>query len=157
MENGSVTITPEQPHYWSPEDPYLYDFTVEAGEDRVESYFGMRQVKVEDGALLLNGKKIFQRLVLDQGFYPEGIYTAPDDYELVSDILRSMYCGFNGARLHQKIFEPRFLYHCDRLGYMVWGEHGNWGADHTTFESLRYFLLEIEEEIERQFNENNQG
>ena len=130
----------------------LYDLKLTVGDDAVESYFGMREVKVVDGALVLNGKKVFQRLVLDQGFYPEGIYTAPDDYELVSDILRSMYCGFNGARLHQKIFEPRFLYHCDRLGYMVWGEHGNWGLDIARPAAYRGFMSEWLEAMERDFN-----
>ena len=139
-------------YLWEVGDGRLYDLKLTVGDDVVESYFGMRQVKVEDGVLLLNGKKIFQRLVLDQGFYPEGIYTAPDDYELVSDILRSMYCGFNGARLHQKIFEPRFLYHCDRLGYMVWGEHGNWGLDIARPEAYRGFMSEWLEAMERDFN-----
>ena len=67
-------------------------------------------------------------------------------------IILSMKAGFNGARLHQKIFEPLFLHYCDELGYIVWGEHGNWGLDWTRFDSIRYFLLEIEEEIERDFN-----
>ena len=142
----------EQLYLWEVGDGRLYDLKLSVGGDRVESYFGMRSVAVKDGALLLNGKKVFQRLVLDQGFYPEGIYTAPDDYELVSDILRSMYCGFNGARLHQKIFEPRFLYHCDRLGYIVWGEHGNWGLDISRPEAYGSFMPEWLEALERDFN-----
>jgi len=66
--------------------------------------------------------------VLDQGYYPDGIMTAPDEAALVRDIELAMRAGFNGARLHQKVFEERFLYHCDRLGYLVWGEFGDWGA-----------------------------
>ncbi|MBQ9080918.1 MAG: beta-galactosidase [Clostridia bacterium] len=139
-------------YLWELGDGRLYDLKLTLGDDKVESYFGMRSVSIKDGALLLNGKKVFQRLVLDQGFYPDGIYTAPDDYELVSDILRSMYCGFNGARLHQKIFEPRFLYHCDRLGYMVWGEHGNWGLDISRPEAYANFMPEWLEALERDFN-----
>ena len=139
-------------YLWELGDGRLYDLKLTLGEDKVESYFGMRSVSVKDGALLLNGRKVFQRLVLDQGFYPDGIYTAPDDYELVSDILRSMYCGFNGARLHQKIFEPRFLYHCDRLGYMVWGEHANWCLDISRPEAYANFMPEWLEAMERDFN-----
>ena len=81
--------------------------------------------------VLLNGKPVFEGLVLDQGFYPDGIYTAPDEAALVRDIELSLAAGFNGARLHEKVFEPRFLYHCDRLGYLAWGEMANWGLDHT--------------------------
>ena len=76
----------------------------------VESYFGMRSIAFAGGKLLLNGKPVFQRLVLDQGFYPDGIYTAPSDAALEGDIRLSMDMGFNGARLHEKIFEERFLY-----------------------------------------------
>ena len=66
--------------------------------------------------------------MLDQGYYPDGIMTAPTDEALVRDIELSMAAGFNGARLHQKVFEERFLYHADRLGYLVWGEFGDWGS-----------------------------
>ena len=101
---------------------------------------------------MINGKSVFQRLVLDQGFYPDGIYTAPSDAALQKDIELSMACGFNGARLHQKVFEERFLYHCDRLGYIVWGEYGNWGLDHSRPDSIYSFLPEWLSEIERDFN-----
>ena len=68
--------------------------------------------------------------MLDQGYYPDGIMTAPSDAALIEDIELSMAAGFNGARLHQKVFEERFLYHADRLGYIVWGEFGDWGCGH---------------------------
>ena len=80
----------------------LYDLTLTLGEDAVESYFGMRSIAFAGGKLLLNGKPVFQRLVLDQGFYPDGIYTAPSDAALEGDIRLSMDMGFNGARLHEK-------------------------------------------------------
>ncbi|MCQ2428152.1 MAG: beta-galactosidase [Clostridia bacterium] len=121
-------------------------------DDAVESYFGMRSVYAKDGFVYLNGKRIFQRLVLDQGFYPDGIYTAPSEQALIDDIERSVACGFDGARLHQKVFEPRFLYHCDRLGYIVWGEHGNWGMDIKRREAWAPFVPEWTEIIERDFN-----
>ena len=72
--------------------------------DHVNSYFGMREVKLDGYRFLINGKSVFQRLVLDQGFYPDGIYTAPSDEALQNDIRLSMAAGFNGARLHQKVF-----------------------------------------------------
>ena len=100
----------------------------------------------------INGKTVYGRFVLDQGFYPDGIITAPSDNALKFDIESSMACGFNGARLHQKVFEPRFLYHADTHGYMVWAEAGNWGFDYTEFANIENFLPEWMEEIERDFS-----
>lgn len=144
-------------HLWEPGKPQLYDLTLslkKAGQvvDQVESYFGVRSVSIEDKAILINDKPIFQRLVLDQGFYPQGIYTAPTDEDLKKDIEISMEMGFNGARMHEKIFEPRFLYWADQLGYLVWGEHGNWGLDITGSKGLERFLPEWMEAVERDFN-----
>ncbi|WP_372463252.1 glycoside hydrolase family 2 protein [Actinospica acidithermotolerans] len=119
---------------WSPADPHLYDLRLElrGGEgelvDEVRSYAGLRSVSIDGRAVLINGERVFQRLVLDQGWYPDGLMTAPDDAALVRDIELALQAGFNGARLHQKVFEERFLYHADRLGYLVWGEFGDWGA-----------------------------
>ncbi len=151
-QTATLTLNLSEKHLWEVGKGGLYSLELSFGGDEVSSYFGLREVKLTDKAININGKPVFQRLVLDQGFYPDGIYTAPSAEALKNDILLSMEVGFNGARLHQKIFEPLFLHYCDELGYIVWGEHGNWGADHTNFESLRYFLLEIEEEIERDFN-----
>ena len=151
-QTATLTINLSEKHLWEVGKGGLYSLKLSFGGDEISSYFGLREVKLTDKAININGKPVFQRLVLDQGFYPDGIYTAPSAEALKNDILLSMEVGFNGARLHQKIFEPLFLHYCDELGYIVWGEHGNWGADHTNFESLRYFLLEIEEEIERDFN-----
>ncbi len=137
---------------WEIGNGRLYDLSLKLGDDSVRSYFGMRSVSVENGFLKLNGKRIFQRLVLDQGFNPDGIITAPSDGELLADIERSMACGFNGARLHQKIFEPRFLYHADRLGYIVWGEHGNWGLDISRDAAYDGFIPEWIETLRRDFN-----
>ena len=115
----------------------MYDLKLSFGEDRVDSYFGMREIRIQGEKVLINGRSVFQRLVLDQGFYPDGIYTAPSDEALQRDIRLSMAAGFNGARLHQKIFEERFLYHCDRAGYLVWGEQGNWGLDYSRPDGLK--------------------
>ncbi len=151
-ENVFLTIPLSQLHLWEPGRGELYTLKLSFGRDRVESYFGMREIRIEGEKVLINGKSVFQRLVLDQGFYPEGIYTAPEDADLERDIRISMEAGFNGARLHQKVFEPRFLYHCDRLGYLVWGEQGSWGLDCSAPESLGVFLPEWMEVLERDFN-----
>jgi hypothetical protein len=117
---------------WEPGLPFLYDlkFTLYRGKEKIDelkSYFGLRKIAIDGRKILINGKPVFQRLILDQGFYPEGLWTAPSDEALKKDIERSMACGYNGARLHQKVFEPRFLYWADKLGYMVWGEYPDWG------------------------------
>ena len=96
--------------------------------DRVQSYAGLRSVTLDGKAIKINGETIFQRLVLDQGYYPDGVLTAPSDDALKADIQMSMDAGFNGARLHQKVFEERFLYHADKMGYIVWGEFPDWGC-----------------------------
>ena len=151
-QTSTFTIPLSEKHLWEVGKGGLYSLELAFGGDKVSSYFGLREVKLTDKAVEINGKPVFQRLILDQGFYPDGIYTAPTKEALKNDIILSMKAGFNGARLHQKIFEPLFLHYCDELGYIVWGEHGNWGLDWSKFESIRYFLTEIEEEIERDFN-----
>ena len=139
-------------HFWEVGEGNLYDLEFIFGEDKVKSYFGLREVYLDGMKFMLNDKSVFQRLVLDQGFYPDGIYTAPTEEDLVKDIKLSLDAGFNGARLHQKVFEPRFLYHCDRMGYIVWGEHGNWGLNYHDGQAVEIFLNEWAEEIERDFN-----
>ena len=129
-----LQIPEERRRLWSPGNPHLYDLVIElvdsegAVVDRAESYAGLRSVTLEGKAVKINGQAVFQRLVLDQGYYPDGIMTAPSEAALVADIELSQSAGFNGARLHQKVFEERFLYHADRLGYLVWGEFGDWGC-----------------------------
>ncbi len=139
-------------HLWEVGCGRLYDLALTFGEDRVESYFGMRKVECREGFFYLNGKPVFQRLVLDQGFYPDGIYTAPTLAELEADIDRSLAMGFNGARLHQKVFEPLFLSLCDRKGYIVWGEHANWGFNIARDTAYRNFVPEWCEIMARDFN-----
>lgn len=153
--NGGIAlldIALAEKHLWEVGNGRLYDLTLTFAEDTVKSYFGLRSLKLDGYKFLINGKSVFQRLILDQGFYPDGIYTAPSDEELSGDIKRSLAMGFNGARLHEKIFEERFLYHCDRLGYIVWGEFPNWGLDHSYADSIHSFLPEWLEEIDRDFN-----
>lgn len=139
-------------HLWEVGRGNLYDVIIHFGEDTVKSYFGLRTIRFDGHRFLLNGKSVFQRLVLDQGFYPDGIYTAPSDSALKQDILLSMEAGFNGARLHEKIFEERFLYHADKLGYLVWGEFPNWGLDVTYADAIYGMLPEWIEELNRDYN-----
>ena len=124
FENGSITITPENPRLWSPEDPWLYGFTLEAGEDRIESYFAIRalEIKTLNGwpRLCLNGKPYFFHGLLDQGYWPEGIFTPATPECYADDILAMKKLGFNTLRKHIKVEPEEFYYQCDKLGMIVW-------------------------------------
>ncbi|TKT04481.1 glycoside hydrolase family 2 protein [Streptomyces lasalocidi] len=130
-----LTVPEERVRLWAPEDPHLYGLRLEVLDadgtvvDAADSYAGLRSVAVRGRRVLINGRPVFQRLVLDQGYWPESLMTAPSDEALVRDIELGLAAGFNGARLHQKVFEERYLYHADRLGYLVWGEFGDWGCE----------------------------
>ncbi|MBQ0071988.1 MAG: glycoside hydrolase family 2, partial [Spirochaetales bacterium] len=130
------TIEIENPHLWSPEDPYLYSFSVETKEDRVQSYFGLRTFGVGEDKkgnkrLLLNGKPYFHHGLLDQGYYKGGLYTPKDEEEMVSDLLLVKSMGFNCLRKHIKIEPLRWYYHCDRLGILVWQDMVNGGGHYS--------------------------
>lgn len=148
----SFTIQIKNPVLWSFDRPALYDLTLKVAGDCVYSYFGMRKVSLEGKVFKLNNRTVFQRLVLDQGYYPDGVYTAPTDEDLKNDILLSKQLGFNGARMHMKVFDPRYIYWADRLGYMVWGEYPNWGLDVTNPASLNVMLPEWMEVLKRDYN-----
>ncbi|GHT64585.1 beta-glucuronidase [Bacteroidia bacterium] len=157
--NTSAIFLPvPKPKTWSPESPFLYDLTFEVIDaekniiDKVESYVGIRKISIDGQKLLLNNQPYFQRLVLDQGFYPDGIWTAPSDEALKNDILLSKAAGFNGARLHQKVFEERFHYWADKLGYLTWGEEASWEMDVNNPEAQRNYLSEWTEIIIRDRN-----
>ncbi len=151
-DNAIMQIKLDETHLWEVGNGKLYDLEFTFGEDKVYSYFGLRNIRLDGFKFLINEKSVFQRLVLDQGFYKKGIYTAPSDEDLLNDIKISMDLGFNGARLHQKVFDPRFLYFCDQMGYIVWGEYANWGLDYSNPKSVDVFLNEWKEAIERDFN-----
>ena len=129
LHNGSVTITPEHPHLWSPEDPHLYHFTVEAGEDKVESYFAIRCLEIKKVGnwprLCLNGKPYFFHGLLDQGYWPEGLLTPPAPESYADDILAMKALGFNTLRKHIKVEAEEFYYQCDKLGMIVWQDMVN--------------------------------
>jgi len=156
-QGGAVVLKPDSPRPWSPADPFLYGLTLELldGEaviDTVSAYAGLRKVHVEGNRVMLNNAPLYQRLVLDQGFYPDGIWTAPGDEALKRDIELSMAAGFNGARLHQKVFEERFHYWADHLGYLTWGESSSWGCDVNTVQGARNFLTEWRDIVIRDRN-----
>lgn len=140
---------------WSPEQPNLYDieFRLVQGDevlDEVASYFGMRKISILNGKLCLNNRPYFQRLALDQGYFPEGVLTAPSDEALRRDVELAKELGFNGVRKHQKTEDPRFLYWCDRLGLLLWSEAAN--AYEYSEEYVRRFTKEWQEIIERDYN-----
>ena len=143
---------------WSPEDPFLYDVDFHVKDaggnvlDHVKSYAGMRKIHISDGKVYLNNREYFQRLVLDQGFYPDGIWTAPSDEALRHDIELAKAAGFNGARLHQKVFEERYFYWADRLGYLTWGEGPSYGMNVNNEIAARNFLSEWLEIVVRDRN-----
>lgn len=156
--NSTVVLPVRKVRLWSPEDPFLYSLVYEVIDaegnvvDRIDSYTGMRKVHIEGNKVYLNNQPYYQRLVLDQGFYPDGIWTAPSDEALKKDIELSMQAGFNGARLHQKVFEERYYYWADRLGYLTWGESASWGMDANDPLAARNFLAEWEECVVRDRN-----
>ena len=152
-----IHIRVPNPRLWSPEDPHLYKLVLrlipEDGlVDEVNSYFGLREIRRFKNKILLNNQIRFLRLVLDQGYYPDGVYTAPSDEAIRRDIEIAKEMGFDGARLHQKVFEPRFLYWADRLGYLVAGEFPDWGADITNPSVREALLDEWIEAVRRDIN-----
>jgi len=156
-DHAKLTLKVDNIHLWGPGEGNLYDLHLTLQDangpvDEVDSYFALRTISFDGKKCLINGKPVFQRLILDQGFYPDGIYTAPTDDALRGDIEMSMAMGFNGARLHQKVFEPRFLYWADRLGYLCWGEMPSWGIDPARPHTMSIFLREWMEVVQRDFN-----
>lgn len=159
VASGSIVSLPiKKARLWSPENPFLYDVQLILKDasgnviDEVASYFGMRKIHTDGNKIYLNNEPYYQRLVLDQGFYPDGIWTAPSDEALKRDIELSMAAGFNGARLHQKVFEERFYYWADKLGYLTWGEAPSWGLDANDVEAARNFLMEWRNLVVRDIN-----
>ncbi|HLA12915.1 MAG TPA: glycoside hydrolase family 2 TIM barrel-domain containing protein [Pyrinomonadaceae bacterium] len=130
VATGRLFVSIPYAKLWSPETPNLYDLTIRLYDndillDEVRSYCGLRGLRLLDGQFLLNGSPIYLKMVLDQGYWPDGYLTAPSDEALQTDIGWIKMFGFNGVRKHQKIEDPRWLYWCDRLGLLVWEEMPN--------------------------------
>ena len=153
----AMSLRIKNPQPWSPANPHLYDLRFELCDgdttiDTVNSYAGLRKFHIEGHKFYLNNTPIFLRLVLDQGFYPDGIWTAPTDEMLKADIEKSLAVGFNGARLHQKVFEERFHYWADKLGYLTWGEYCDWGMNFGSPQSIHNQQREWREIVQRDLN-----
>ena len=128
FEGDSIEIRIDEPQHWTPENPKLYNFQIECGDDTVRSYFALRTVEARDGRLLLNGKPYFFHALLDQGYFSDGIYTpaTPEGYEF--DILSAKRLGFNTLRKHIKIEPEIFYYYCDKHGMAVFQDLVNSGG-----------------------------
>lgn len=140
---------------WSPEDPALYDLKIRVRRDghvldEVSSYFGMRKISVAAGQIHLNNQPYRMKLVLDQGYHPDGVLTFPSDEDFKHDIELTKAMGFNGARKHQKVEDPRFLYWADKMGLLVWGEMANTFAFSPT--SVQRITAEWQEAVRRDYN-----
>jgi beta-galactosidase/beta-glucuronidase len=155
LATGRLALEIPGAKLWSPESPHLYGLRVRLfdGEqllDEVESYAGMRNVKLRNGRALLNGEPIYLAMVLDQGYWPESYLAAPSDEALRADVEWAKRFGFNGARKHQKIEDPRWLYWCDKLGLLVWSEMANARAWSSSAEED--LLAEWERAVQRDYN-----
>jgi beta-galactosidase/beta-glucuronidase len=150
----NVLQLPDQ-QLWSPETPALYALSLELTTrgkvlDRVSSYFGQRKVSVHDRTVYLNNRPYYLRLVLDQGYWPETLLTPPSDEAIQYDIKMTKAFGFNGARKHQKVEDPRWLYWADKMGLLVWGEMAN--AQEFSQEYVSRFTEEWQQILSRDYN-----
>jgi beta-galactosidase/beta-glucuronidase len=168
-----MNIPEEELELWDIENPFLYDLWLCVYDtktqkiyDQAESYFGMRKISLSDSPIkistmnktittknkvvILNNKPIYQKLFLLQGYWSDGLYTAPTDAAIQNDIDLIKEFGFNGLRTHQKAFDPRFLYWCDKKGVLVWGEMGSPYA--FSREAQKGFIDEYINMIERDYN-----
>lgn len=135
--SDTVSLPVSELHSWTPDTPFLYDLKVKLGYDCVQSYFGMRTLTVEPDAqqiprICLNHRPLYMHGVLDQGYWPDGLYTAPSDEAMIFDIQKMKDLGFNMIRKHLKIEPARWYYHCDRLGMIVWQDMVNGGTAYYT-------------------------
>jgi len=161
VSNQPFYIPIKNPRLWSPEDPFLYDLKLELKDtkgnvaDAVNSYFGMRSIaigKVDTvNRVLLNGEFVFNIGLLDQGYWPDGIFTAPTEEALLYDIELAMKTGFNVIRKHIKVEPQRWYYHCDRLGILVWQDMPNlWHPDDADSVAVRaQYRTELKEMIDQ--------
>lgn len=134
-KESAIPIPESAQKSWTPEEPWLYPYSLEYGEDRVLGYFALRKCNVQTAAdgyprFFLNDQPYFQNGVLDQGYWPDGLYTAPSDEALIHDICAMKTLGFNMLRKHGKVEADRWYFHCDRMGMLVWQDMPNGGSDY---------------------------
>ena len=165
-EKGTVTCLIREEHFrpWSPEDPFLYDVEIIIpGGDRVESYFGMRKFSTTQvngkQVLALNNEPIFMNGLLDQGYWSDGLYTAPHDEALIYDIQTAKDLGFNMLRKHIKIEPLRWYYHCDRLGMIVWQDMVSGGRQYNPMiiQVLPFIGIHLKDDKYRTFGREDQA
>ncbi len=155
--NPQTVLKLDRQEVWSPERPTLYDLRVELlsanGQviDRIDSYFGQRKVRVQNNQIYLNNAPYYLKMILDQGYWPESLLTPPTDEAIQYDIKMTKAFGFNGARKHQKVEDPRWLYWCDKLGLIVWGEMAN-AFDIYTDDYVQRFVDEWQQAMMRDYN-----
>ena len=155
-----IAETQDELHLWDVLKPEIYNIELTVKKDGVisdiaKTYTGFRTVELRDGKFLLNGKSVFLRQILDQGFHPEGIYTFPTIQEIEKDIDIAIGFGFNGARPHEKVFEDYYLYYADMKGYLIWGEFPNWGCcldAKNNPQGPKNFIPEWKEVVVRDYN-----
>ena len=151
--NTNVTHIPVS--LWSIRNPVLHDVRVQVLDngnvkDQVDTYFGMRKIEVHNGVIYLNNKRLYQRLILDQGYWPDTLITPPSDEAIQEDLNWTIRFGYNGARKHQKIEDPRYYYWADKMGVLVWGELPSPYA--YTDETVENLTVTMQEFIRRDFN-----
>ncbi len=153
-EHATILTGVAGAHRWWVTDPYLYDVVFELGKsgvsDRVNSYVGFRSVSVREGRVWINNRRVYLKFVLDQGYWPESTLTPPTDQAMQYDIRMTKAMGFNGARKHQKVEDPRFLYWADKMGFLVSGEMAN--AHEFNDRYVKRFTNEWIEAVERDYN-----
>ena len=147
----------KNPILWEAGNGNLYDvtFTLKKGGevlDTVYTYFGIREIGFKDNVFMLNGKPLFLRLVLDQGYYQDGIWAAPSEEDIKKDVLLALSCGFNGVRLHQKVFDPKYLYYADKFGLLTWGEFPCMNSSVTDREAISRILPQWLDAMKRDIN-----
>ncbi|MBQ4265959.1 MAG: glycoside hydrolase family 2 [Clostridia bacterium] len=142
-------------YIWQPGTPFLYDLKVrvlkdDVAVDSVDTYFGMRKVEVKEGRIYLNNNPLYQRLILDQGYWPESTITPPSDEAIKLDLQYTLDFGYNGARKHQKLEDPRYYYWADKIGVLVWGELPSpYDFSDDTIRNLAETMMDF---IDRDFN-----
>lgn len=149
---ANVKISLKEKHLWDVYSSNIYYVKINFRNDVVFGYFGLREASYIGNKFFLNKRSIYQKMVLHQGYYEDGICTPANVAVMRKDILSAKRLGFNGIRLHQKVFDPRFLYLCDIIGMMVWGEFASWGIDYFSLNNLEQFLIEWKEVVNRDFN-----
>ncbi len=150
--DGRFICRLSEKHLWEIGNGRLYDVVITFAGAKTALRCGLREVKFDGVKFLLNGKSVFQRLVLDQGYYPGGDYTPASATDFEEDIRRAQALGFNGARLHQKVFDPAYLDAADRLGFLVWDEFPSWGVDFGNLEYFDCYRSQWKEVLDRDFN-----